>query len=89
MSILNHRMHGLEAVITDLQRLAVRTAAPTCTREQVKAVLQSFSYQSSTRAEMVLCLYWQLAEGHVSEWPCQAFLEQLRQRERTDAEGTR
>jgi hypothetical protein len=76
-SILDHRAHGLEALTVDLHRRAAHAAAPGCTLAQVRDVLRRFGYQRYTRAETTLCLYWQLAEGHVDEWPCQPFLEQL------------
>jgi hypothetical protein len=76
-SILTHRTFGLEALTADIHRLAAQAAAPGCTLEQVQKVLRCFGYQRYTRAEVALCLYWQLAERHLAEWPCQAFLEQL------------
>jgi hypothetical protein len=82
MTILNHRVHGLEALYTDLHRLAAGAAIPECTIEQVREVLQHFGDRRFSRAETALCLYWQLTEGHLDEWPCQAFLEQLTQRMR-------
>lgn len=53
----------------------------------MKEVLRRFGYQSYTRAEVALCLYWQLAEDHVDEWPCLAFLEQLQGRMSRDKEA--
>ena len=79
MSILAHRKNGLEALYIDLQRMAARTTAPGCTIDQIRSVLQDLGGRRYSRSEMALCLYWQQAEGHVDEWPCQAFLEQLRQ----------
>ena len=79
MSILDHREIGLEALYTDLQRVAAHRTAPECTSEQVRHVLQHFGYQRYSRSEALLCLYWQLAEDHLDEWPCEAFLAQLRQ----------
>jgi len=87
LSILDHRSHGLEALTVDLHRLATGAAAPGCTLEQVKDVLRRFGYQSYTRAEVALCLYWQLAEDHLDEWPCQVFLEQLQGRMSQDKEA--
>lgn len=76
-SILTHRTFGLEALTADIHRLAAGAPAPGCTLEQVQEVLRRFGYQSYTRAEVALCLYWQLAQDHLDEWPCQAFLERL------------
>lgn len=77
-SILTHRTFGIEALTLDIHRLTAQAAAPGCTLEQVNDVLQRFGYQRYTRAEVALCLYWQLAEEHLAEWPCQAFLAQLK-----------
>jgi len=79
-SILTHRTFGLESLTVDIHRLTAQTAAPGCTLEQVKEVLQRFGYQRYTRAEVGLCLYWQLAACHENEWPCQTFLEQVKGR---------
>jgi hypothetical protein len=51
MSILDHRKIGLEALYTDLQRMGARPAAPGCTIDQVRHVLQHFGYQSYSRWE--------------------------------------
>lgn len=79
-SILTHRTFGIEALTVDIHRLTTHGAVPGCTLEQVQDVLQRFGYQRYSRAEVGLCLYWQLAEGHRDEWPCQTFLEQVKGR---------
>lgn len=60
MSILDHRKTGLEALHTDLQRVAALAAAPGCTIDQVRQVLHSLGERRYNRSEMALCTYWQL-----------------------------